>query len=170
MTKSNKEKINYIETVVKDKGYKLNTFKLEEINGNIDVVWNISMQPHRVCEYFRQQNINIVPVKGMYGLTSLIFDADAFPNEFYKQVDNLPSMENTKQVIHKYDTCKKALNQLQKTYPTLVTLIINHFKKSSDEEIMDYLMNELNFKDIVTKIDEDTFLIELTVMQEEEDE
>ena len=51
-TLSNREKINFIENTVSKKGYSYNAFKLEYIAGQKDVVWNIPVAPHRVCEYF----------------------------------------------------------------------------------------------------------------------
>ena len=51
--KTNKEKIEYIQDTVRAKGYDLNVFKIENVNGHPDVVWNIGFQPHKVCEYYR---------------------------------------------------------------------------------------------------------------------
>ena len=166
---TNKDKIYYIERTVEEKGYYLNTFKIENIGGEVNVVWNISNQPHLVCEYFREKGLKVVSVKGMYGVTSLIFDTDCIPDGFYEFVDDLPSIKDTKKIIRKYESSNEALKQLHHTYPSLVNMVARHFEDYSDAQIIDFLIKELNFKDFVTRIGEEKYLIELVVKDTKEE-
>ena len=162
---TNQEKIDYIQDTVLDKGYNLNVFKIEYVNGHQDVIWNIPIVPHRVCEYFRQHDVKIIPIKGSYGLTSLYFDADPFPNKFYELVDGLPEYNPNLMKIMEYDV-DGAFEFLSKAYPTMVDAVKEHYSNYNKSEIIRFLIKHLNFKDFVMELPNDKYIIEDLVMEE----
>lgn len=161
---SNREKIEYVQDTVKDKGYNINVFQIDKVNGHPDVVWNIALYPHRVCEYFRQQDVKIVPIKGTHGLTSLWFDSDPFPNRFYELVDDLPELKGSRRVME-YNL-EGAFDSLLKSYPTMVNAVMEQYPEYTTVEVIDFLMHYLNFSAFVTALSDDKFLIEELVLEE----
>lgn len=165
MMPTNREKIDYIESTVKEKGYNLNTFKIEKVNGHDDVVWNIALAPHRVCEYFRQHEIKIVPIRGQYGLTSLWFDSDPFPTRFYELVDELPEIHvKTKKAFE--CSGEEAIEYLLGIYPSMVNAVKEHYPEYTNSEVIEFLMKNFNFQEFIITLPEDKYIIEDYVMKE----
>lgn len=159
MTNSNREKINFIEETVSKKGYSYNSFKLEYIGGQKDVVWNIPVAPHRVCEYFRQHDVKIIPLKGNYGLTSLWFDADPFPNRFYELVEGLPvyNPDAKKSMIMDVE---EVYDFLTANYPTMVDAVKEHYPDYDKVDVIEFLITKLNFKDFVMELPNNQYMVE----------
>lgn len=157
--KTNKEMIEYIEKTICEKGYSLNTFKIEMVYGEVDVVWNIARYPHILCEYYRSKGIKIAPIKGAYGLTSLIFEVDAFPKKFYALADNVPNVKEFEKEIKVY-TADETIGYLKQMYPSIVEATMEHYPDLDNKSIIDELINLFKFDDFIIK-NNDKYYVEI---------